>query len=33
LFQAGEGKSKPAEYEREGHIPDFVFDDIAAFCS
>jgi dienelactone hydrolase len=33
LFQAGEGKSKPAEYEREGHIPDFVLDDIAAFCS
>jgi len=25
----GEGKSTPAEYERAGHIPDFVLDDIA----
>lgn len=31
LFQAGEGKSTPAEYERGGHIPDFVLDDIATW--
>jgi dienelactone hydrolase len=29
LFLPGEGKSTPAEYERAGHIPDFVLDDIA----
>ncbi len=29
LFLPGEGKSTPAEYERLGHIPDFVLDDIA----
>jgi dienelactone hydrolase len=31
LFMAGEGKSKPSEYEQPGHIPDFVLDDIAAW--
>jgi dienelactone hydrolase len=31
LFQAGEGKSTPAEYQKAGHIPDFVFDDIAGW--
>jgi dienelactone hydrolase len=29
LFLPGEGKSMPSEYERAGHIPDFVLDDIA----
>ena len=29
LFLPGEGKSTPAEYERAGHIPDVVLDDIA----
>jgi dienelactone hydrolase len=29
LFIPGEGKSTPAEYERAGHIPEFVLDDIA----
>ena len=29
LFLPGEGKSTPAEYSRLGHVPDFVFDDIA----
>jgi dienelactone hydrolase len=29
LFLRGEGKSTPSEYERAGHIPDFVLDDIA----
>lgn len=29
IFLPGEGKSKPSEYERAGHIPDFVLDDIA----
>jgi dienelactone hydrolase len=29
LFLPGEGKSTPAEYSQAGHIPDFVFDDIA----
>jgi dienelactone hydrolase len=29
LFLPGEGKSTPAEYERAGHIPAFVLDDIA----
>jgi uncharacterized protein len=33
LFQPGEGKSTPAEYDRAGHIPDFVLDDIAAWLS
>jgi dienelactone hydrolase len=33
LFQAGEGKSKPSEYEHEGHIPDFVLDDVAAWAA
>jgi dienelactone hydrolase len=33
LFQSGEGKSTPAEYERAGHIPDFVLDDIAAWLT
>ncbi len=31
LFLEGEGKSLPAEYGKPGHIPDYVFDDIAAF--
>ena len=30
-FHAGEGKSTPSEYEKPGHIPDFVLDDIAAW--
>jgi dienelactone hydrolase len=29
LFLPGEGKSTPSEYDQVGHIPDFVFDDIA----
>jgi hypothetical protein len=29
LFLPGEGKSAPSEYDRAGHIPDFVLDDIA----
>jgi len=29
LFLPGEGKSTPSEYDRAGHIPDFVLDDIA----
>ena len=29
LFLDGEGKSTPSEYERAGHIPEFVLDDIA----
>jgi hypothetical protein len=29
LFLPGEGKSTPSEYERAGHIPDVVLDDIA----
>lgn len=29
LFLPGAGKSTPSEYERPGHIPDFVLDDIA----
>ena len=28
-FLPGEGKSTPSEYDRAGHIPDFVLDDIA----
>jgi len=31
LFQPGEGKSTPSEYQQAGHIPDFVLDDIAAW--
>jgi dienelactone hydrolase len=31
LFLPGEGKSTPSEYERAGHIPDFLLDDIAAW--
>ena len=30
LFLEGEGKSYPAEYNNPGHIPEYVFDDIAA---
>ena len=33
LFQAGEGKSTPSEYAHEGHMPDFVLDDIAAWAA
>jgi len=33
LFQAGEGKSTPAEYQKAGHMPDFVLDDIAAWIN
>jgi hypothetical protein len=29
LFLSGEGKSTPSEYDRAGHIPDFVLDYIA----
>jgi len=31
LFMAGEGKATPSEYERPGHVADFVLDDIAAW--
>jgi dienelactone hydrolase len=31
LFLPGEGKSVPSEYERAGHIPEFVLDDIATW--
>jgi hypothetical protein len=31
LFVAGEGKSKPDEYQKEGHIAPDVIDDIAAW--
>src|SRR5438552_3625294 len=33
LFLQGEGKSTPAEYQRAGHIPDAVLDDIAAWMA
>jgi len=33
LFLPGEGKSTPAEYQRAGHIPDAVLDDIAAWIA
>jgi dienelactone hydrolase len=33
LFLPGEGKSTPAEYQRPGHIPDAVLDDIAAWIA
>jgi dienelactone hydrolase len=31
LFMVGEGKATPSEYERPGHVADFVLDDIAAW--
>lgn len=31
LFLEGEGKSLPAEYNKPGHIPDYVYADIADF--
>lgn len=31
LFLPGEGKSTPSEYDRAGHIPAFVLDDIAGW--
>jgi dienelactone hydrolase len=31
LFMPGEGKSTPSEYEKPGHIPDVVLDDIAGW--
>lgn len=31
LFMPGEGKATPAEYQRTGHVADFVLDDIAAW--
>jgi dienelactone hydrolase len=31
LFVEGEGKSRPEEYEKEGHIAGYVIDDIAAW--
>ena len=31
LFIGGEGKSVPTEYAKEGHVPDEVIDDIAAW--
>ena len=33
LFLEGEGKSLPAEYRKPGHIPDYVFADIADFVN
>ena len=33
LYLKGEGKSRPAEYNQPGHIPDYVFADIAAFVN
>jgi len=33
LFLEGEGKSYPAEYNQPGHIPDYVFTDIADFVN
>ena len=33
IFLPGEGKSTPADYERAGHIPDFVLDDIAEWMA
>jgi len=33
LFLEGEGKSLPAEYSKPGHIPDYVFSDIADFIN
>ena len=31
LFVEGEGKAKPAEYEKEGHVAKEVVDDVAAW--
>jgi uncharacterized protein len=31
LFMTGDGKATPSEYERPGHVADFVLDDIAAW--
>jgi fermentation-respiration switch protein FrsA (DUF1100 family) len=31
LFLEGTGKSRPAEYEQIGHVPEVVIDDIAAW--
>ena len=31
LFLPGEGKSTPSEYDRAGHVPDLVLDDIAGW--
>lgn len=33
LFLEGEGKSLPVEYQIPGRIPDYVYDDIAAFVN
>ena len=33
LFMAGEGKSLPAEYEKPGHVPVDVINDIAAWIA
>ena len=33
LFLEGEGKSLPAEYNKPGHIPDYVYSDIADFIN
>jgi len=33
LFLEGEGKSYPAEYNQTGHIPDYVFTDIADYVN
>ncbi len=32
FFIEGTGKSKPEEYDVEGNVPEYVIDDIAAFC-
>src|SRR5262249_48828945 len=31
LFMVGEGKSTPSEYERPGHVAEFVVDDIGGW--
>ena len=31
VFMEGEGKSTPAEYDREGHVAPAVIDDVAAW--
>ncbi|HXP50595.1 MAG TPA: dienelactone hydrolase family protein, partial [Bacteroidia bacterium] len=33
LFMEGEGKSTPAEYSIQGHVPMYVIDDIAAWIN
>jgi len=33
IFLEGEGESKPEEYNKPGHIPDYVYADIAAFVN